>query len=283
MAACATRSKAAERRGPFLSIVAGPETTPPRRPIVPASISLALGGLPREELAHLREHLRESTDTALRRAAPALLDLGEGAGEEAATDPLRQALPDLPALTAATNLLGSPWEAPGISVRLRQTCDAAASRCVPLFAPDADPADALVRRGRALAWALVNAALLRVPASSRSVLLRALHAARARPESTIAMVFDAARGTLDEAELGLLRREARAALEQIASDAPQRPWLEALDTAQGTWALPIELEADQLLVVPRLSALARLQDFASEVEGAGTFEWVFRPGVARRR
>jgi hypothetical protein len=242
---------------------------------------LALGGLPPEEVARLREHLRESTDTALRRAAPELLDLGGGEDEDAAIDPLRQSLPDLPALTAAANILGSPWEAPGISVRLGPTCDPAADRGLPILTHAADNGDALVRRGRALAWGLGNAALLRVPASSRPVLLRALYDARARPESTIAMVFGAARGTLDAVEFELLRRQARALLEQIASGAPQRPFLEALDAAQPSWQLPVELEADQLLVVPRLSALARLQDFAFDVERAGKFEWLVRPAGAR--
>jgi len=36
--------------------------------------------------------------------------------------------------------------------------------------------------------------------------------------------------------------------------------------------LPIALDADEVLVIPRLSALARLQDFRSEVERAGTCE-----------
>jgi len=43
----------------------------------------------------------------------------------------------------------------------------------------------------------------------------------------------------------------------------------------------VELEADQVLVVPRLSALARLQDFVAEVERAGAFEWLAGPGAPR--
>ena len=278
LAACSTRPKEAERRGPFLSIAQREGVSRIRGAMAPESISLALGGLPPVELPRLREHLIESTDTGLRRAAPELFDLADDA---TAPDSLRHALPDLPALTAAANVLGSPWAAPGISVKLGPVCDAAVSRCVPLFVPADEPADAIARRGRGLAWALANAAALRVAANSRSSLLRALREAQPRPSSTLAMVFGATRGTLDETELDSLRQQARRALADLASDAPQRPWLEALGAARAQWELPIALDADEVLVIPRLSALARLQDFASEIERAGSFEWVVRPGPGR--
>lgn len=281
LCACSTRTKAAQTRGPFLSILQREGAAGVRGAVSPASVTLALGGLRPEELPRLRKHLAESTDGALRRAAPELFDLEGPSDGDAGPDPLREALPDLPALTAAANLLGSPWEAPGISVRLGPSCDAAASRCVPLFTPAAEPEGALVRRARALAWAPGYAALLRVSADARPALLRSLREAQSRPSGTLAMVFGAARGTLDEAELDLLRREARRALEQVRPDAPQRPWLDAMGAARADWELPIALEADQLLVIPRLSALARLRDFVSEVERAGAFEWVARPGGGR--
>jgi hypothetical protein len=110
-----------------------------------------------------------------------------------------------------------------------------------------------------------------VPAGSRAAVLRALRGAQARPTGTIALVFDAPRGRLDEAELELLREQARLALEHLGPEAPQQrlsPVLRALGTASGAWALPIPLEDGEVLVVPRLSALARLQDFQSEIEVA---------------
>jgi hypothetical protein len=136
---------------------------------------------------------------------------------------------------------------------------------VPLFAAVADRDDALVRRGRALAWSLGNAALLRVPAASRATLVRSLRGAQTRPSSTIALVFDAPRGTLKEADLDRLRNQARLTLADLASDAPLRPWLDALGAARPAWELPVAFDADQVLVVPRLSALARLQQFHSEL------------------
>jgi hypothetical protein len=272
LAGCPARPKA-ERAGPFLSILVPEGATLAHGVVLPGSITLALGGLPPEELPRLRERLAESTDDAVRRAAPVLFDL-EGAEDDAAPapDPLRQALPDLPALTAATNVLGAPWTTPGLSVALGPACDVAAARCVPLFVPAVDREDPLVRRGRALAWTLGNAALLRVPAGARAAVLRSLRGAQTRPSSTIALVFDAPQGALDKTELELLRDQARLAVAHLAPDAPQRPWLDALGAARAAWELPIALEAGEVLVIPRLSALARLKDFHSEVELAGKFK-----------
>jgi hypothetical protein len=41
--------------------------------------------------------------------------------------------------------------------------------------------------------------------------------------------------------------------------------------------LPIRLDADELLVVPRLGALARVTEFVAEVRSAGDAEWVVIP------
>jgi len=278
LAACSIRERPTESHGPFLSIVqpeatAQPDASGGRGGLAPGAIALALGGLPSEALPHLREYLAESADEAMRRTAPELLDLDD----VAPSDPLRRALPNLPALTAAANVLGSPWNAPGISVHLGPACESTAARCVSLFASSADAGDTLTRRGRALAWSLGNAALIRVPASSRAVLLHALREAQPRPSGTLAMVFDSTRGRLDEAELDLLRRQAHRALADIATDSPRRPWLAAIEATQADWQLPIVLAADQMLVIPRLSALARLQDFTSEIERAGRFDWLARP------
>jgi hypothetical protein len=269
LAGCTPRPKA-QRRGPFLSISDQGAVMPARRAVPPASIALALGGLPPEETTHLREYLAQSTDAAVRRAAPTLFDLGlDDADAASAPDPLRQALPDVPAWTAAANVLGAPWSTPGLSVKLGPTCADAAARCVPLFAAADDHDDALVRRGRALAWSLGNAALLRVPAASRAALLQSLRAAQTRPSSTIALVFGAPRGVLDEAELELLRDHARTALAHLPPSSPQRPWLDAFTAARASWELPITFDADEVLVIPRLSALARLQEFQAEVALAG--------------
>jgi hypothetical protein len=282
LAGCLGRAKA-ERKGPFLSILGQEAGAVPRSAMRPGAIALALGGLPPEELIRLREHIEESTDAAVRRATAILFDDAGPVPDDAAhaPDPLRQALPDLPALTAAANVLGAPWNAPGLSVKLGPVCDADASRCVPLFAAAVDRDDALVRRGRALAWTLGYAARLRVPAASRAATLRSLREAQARPSGTMALVFGAPRGALDEAELELLHEQARRALAHLARDAPERPWLDALGAARASWELPIPLDPDEVLVIPRLSVLARLQDFHSELELASRASTRATPAAPR--
>jgi hypothetical protein len=98
--------------------------------------------------------------------------------------------------------------------------------------------------------------------------LEELRRAQTRPSSTIALVFGASRGAIDEAELELLRDQARRALAHLPPDSPQRPWLDALSGARSTWELPIAFDAEEVLVIPRLSAMARLQDFHSDVKVA---------------
>ena len=275
---CQARPKA-ETRGPFLNILPREGATIARGAIPPGVIALALGGVPPGELPRMRERLEESMEEAVRRAAPTVYELDDLEVDAGAPDPdpLRRALPGLPPLTAAANVLGAPWGAPGVSVELGPACQPAASRCVPLFAAAIDRSDPLVRHGRALAWGLVNAARLRAPPSSRAALLRSLGETQTRPASTIALVFGASRGTLDESELDLLRQQARRVLAHLAPNTPRRAWLDALSVAPSGWALPIVLDADEVLVVPRLGALARLQDFDVEVGHAGSFEWVARP------
>jgi hypothetical protein len=268
--ACAKHAKTTEPAGPFLSMFSTDGGYRARSLVTPAAVTLALGGLPPDELPRLQKHLADSTDGALQRAAPELFDLDAPPDAGPGLDPMRDSLPDLPALTAAANVLGAPWEAPAISVHLGPACDAAATRCVPLLGPVSAGDDALQRRGRALAWALGHAALLRAPPETRSQLLSSLRAAQVRPAGTIAMVFDASRGSLDANELDALRREARRAIEPLRAEALQRPWLEALAAARPEWELPVALDADQVLVVPRLRVLARLADFVSEVAGAST-------------
>jgi|SRR5580658_383162 hypothetical protein len=142
----------------------------------------------------------------------------------------------------------------------------AASRCVPLFVPVAAPhlsraesGDARVRWGRALAWALGNAAGLACPHARAR---RSFASASAAP-------------TVDS-----LHRQARRMLADIAPDSPRRSWLDALEAAQADWQRPITLEADGF-VIPRLGAIARLEDFVSEAECAGTFAWAVRPSTSR--
>ncbi|HTQ07408.1 MAG TPA: hypothetical protein VMI54_26310 [Polyangiaceae bacterium] len=270
---CATHHAPPVPAGPFLAIEQRTAPLPASSAPNAAAVSLAFGALPPETLGRVHRHLAEATTRAVRRALPALfLD------DEPAPSSYADVLPDIPALTAAANLLGSPWNAEGISVALVPRCAPNASTCIPLFAPE-EPADALGRRARALAWAFGHAALLRAPGDARARLLEELRRAALRSSGTIALVFDADHGTLDDAELGGLEADARRALAHWPADAPGQAWLGALAAAPGAWRLPFALGPDELFVVPRLSALARLRDFDAELARAGNSE---RLGSAAR-
>jgi hypothetical protein len=77
--------------------------------------------------------------------------------------------------------------------------------------------------------------------------------------------------------VGALQRESARALRYLGPDARERFWLEALAHPAAEWRLPIRLDADELLVVPRLGALARVTEFVAEVRSAGDAEWVVIP------
>jgi hypothetical protein len=243
-------------------------------------VALALAGLPPGELTRLREGLAASTDEAIRRAAPMLfVDLDDAAASDGAA-PLHPALPDVPALTAAANLLGAPWTTTDLSVDIGPTCLPASTRCISLFAPPTG--DRLEGRARSLAWALADAAILRVTPGARPALVRSLRE-KALASNTIALVFDASEGELDEGKLDPLRDEARRAIKHLDPAAPSRAWLDSLGKATARWSLPVALGKDEILVVPRLSAMARLPAFEADLSAAGEFVWVVRPKAASDR
>jgi hypothetical protein len=280
LAGCAKRAPPHQaREGPVLSITVAPSpSSQAARPIAQSAVTLALAGLPSGELVRLRERMAAATDDAIRRAAPTLfVDLEDDASGDGA-EPLHPALPDVPALTAAANLSGAPWAASGISVDLGPTC-VPGTRCVALF--PATTSDRLEGRARALAWALTDAAILRVSPQARAAFSRSLREKGLGP-TTIALVFDTSEGDLDEQQLGPLREEARRALKHLDAAAPSRAWVESMGKAEAHWKLPVTLGRDEILVVPRLSALARLPAFEADLSSAGEFAWVIRPRAADR-
>jgi hypothetical protein len=255
----------------MLSIFDAPPATA-AAPLDPAAVSLALGGLAAGEAERLRARLQATTDAAVARASP--LNLGLDDGPEAAAGMTEVFQKELPALTAAANLVGSPWSAPGLSVSFGPTCQTGATQCVPLFGPPtSEPRE---RRARALAWALSHCAVLRARAAPDG-LASALHERQGQPKGTVALVFSSRAGALDEGQMQQLRAQATRALAHLPAKAPERFWLEAIGRAGASWSLPVALEPNELLVVPRLSVLARLKDFTAELSNAGTFDWVVRP------
>ena len=249
-----------------LSVFSAPEAPAPGA-LRSDSVSLALGGLPSGATQRISDALAAATRSAIRRANPLYVELGESAPGTALSA-------NLPALTAAANLLGSPWQAPGLSVELGPSCQPGAQRCIPLFRERQD--DGLERRARGMAWAFSNAALLRAP--GRVVQVRdELQQRATQPDSTLALVFTRSSGSLDATEMGALQHEATRALRYLPEGAHERFWMEALAQPPAQWTLPLHLDADELLVVPRLGALARVPEFVGEIRSATDAEWVVIP------
>jgi len=198
--------------------------------MAPGALTLALAGLP-GELIRLRERMAASTDDAIRRAAPALfVDLEDDAARDGAA-PLHPALPDVPALTAAANLAGAPWAASGISVDWDPPACLPAPRAFPLFAQPTS--DRLEGRARSLAWALTDAAIVRVSPSKHAAFSTSLRE-KALASTTIALVFDTSEGDLDEQQLSPLRDEARRALMHLDTAAPSRAWVDSMGRRRPT-------------------------------------------------
>src|SRR5262249_17809175 len=125
------------------------------------------------------------------------------------------------------------------------------------------------RRARFAAWSLTRAILLRTSPEHLAELQRVLRALADREDATVALVFfgDDGSNRSGEAELGtaagrLARLLGRAGLADFPLVAA---WAEP---AAETPSLPIELGENDVLVVPRMGALARLQDFRAELSAA---------------
>jgi hypothetical protein len=264
---------AAKREPLVLSIFDAPESSSVQGTRAPAAVATALGGLNAEVLQQLGDQLKAANDAAITRANPLTFQLDDDAtGKEGQAAALQR---EMPAVTAAANLASSQWSAPGIRVELGRRCQPSAATCLPLLTDATFAEDTHTRRARGLAWALSHAAIVRAHGSALE-LGRVLRE-RLKASGTMALVFTATAGTLEAVPLGVLRAQAARAVSHLPQKAAGRGWLEAMAHAEPGWTLPVALEPDEIMVVPRLSALARMKDFEAELAKAGSFDWVVRP------
>jgi hypothetical protein len=252
--------------------------------------ALALGTLTPSELAGLRRVLADLETKLETRANPLVEDLDDGDPATALSLLLRKLLPAITACDAvASRRRASPDGALVAAVAMR--CDPIADAgvaCAPLWTASA--ADRATERARFLEWPLAAAAVLGLPTGDGA--LRVIGDLRARSRdrhSRIALVLgerDLAGGidpavaevrALAARDLTLARRDASVdtrVLELIARDPPQGP-------RRIPW---LRLDAEEVLVVPKLGALADLDAFAREVEDElreVPAEWVHRPAPIR--
>jgi hypothetical protein len=271
--------------------------------------ALALSSLSRRELEGLRRALEELADRLETRSDPMVEDLDE-------SDPMapfaRLLRTFLPTLTACSAIGARRQVAPDgtMVAAVAMECDAGAVAseardgaedapatmvaCIPLWQPA--PAERYVRRARFLEWPLAAAVVLgftdaRHARDARDQVRESAHDAGSR----VAVV-------LDGEDLGGARNEAvdavRVPAERVVAlirrgrpdhRVPERAHvLELLANAPPSGAAPVpwlRLDPEEVLVVPKLSALADLETFASDVERAlpanTRVEWVRRPEPIR--
>jgi hypothetical protein len=253
--------------------------------------ALVLGGLSPLEVEGLRRALDDLADRLEAQSDPMVEDLEDD-------DPLaplaRMIRRFLPALTAA-EALGSRRRAAAdgtLVTAVGMDCrEAPGVRCVPLWKPPVEGTS--LHRARFLEWPLAAAVVLGFGDAGTAQTARDALRDRARDDgSRLALALD--RDDLSERRdealdrvraaaarvLGLVHRSssrvspASTRVLELIAGAPPRgssvPWL--------------RLDAEEVLVVPRLSALADLDAFEKEIEaglGARPFEWVRRPEPIR--
>jgi hypothetical protein len=70
-------------------------------------------------------------------------------------------------------------------------------------------------------------------------------------------------------ELTALRHQAERALPRLEPDTSARRWLEALAQVPRGFSVPLQFSSGEAIVVPRLSALAKLDQFDAEIRKCG--------------
>lgn len=230
---------------------------------------LSLRSLSSSALAQVARALDDFAVRAERRAQPLIAAGGDDKSETLA-ELERRIQTHLPTLNAAAHLAHGRYAADdGLLVTVGRTCDDAprGARCFPLWQRGDDT---LARRARFMAWPFSCAIKLRVQGGRAGELATALRQAADRSDGLIAFVLggsepDGAAAVREQARrvLTLAERHGtktdRADLLAGLAAAPSPSTLAALDR---TFARA----ADEIVVVPRMSALSRLHGFEDEVQ-----------------
>jgi hypothetical protein len=259
---------------------AGPESEPePAAGEEDRALALALASASGRQRAHLLELIDYAAARLEAKLAPWGVDLAEDEGDAVVQLGHELAI-YVPSLTAARELDRGAWKGPGLVVRVAADCGRANvgpdETCAPLWtgASEREVDAPLVRRGRLLAWAAAGAGIVDLDrAEAFEAGARALRERTNLSGSTLALVLEAA-------DLGLRPVPEREALEAAAGRLgramaanrvhERSSHLDALGRAApaGRAASWLSLGPTSLVVVPRLSAIARRDDFVREIETA---------------
>ena len=281
-AACATPAPAAHvgaRPGPVLLLTHG--TCAPSLPTATATATagsrgatFALAALPPTALGELRDALDDLALYVETKRNPLVADLLDDDVEQV----LANALADhAPRLSAARALAAGRWASGDrdLVVTLGARCEEAPdARCLALWPDDAERANenAEAARARFIAWPLAHAAVLRATDGDAVALARTLRAGGpgATGDDPIALILTRSVDVAARASLAEVGRAAAGARDGIAHDATTAAalgdLLDDLAHADPDSLGTLPIESDQVLVVPRLHAIADPASFARALD-----------------
>lgn len=240
------------------------------------AMSLAVASLSRSERAEVLAAMTYAAARLESRLTPLGEDLGDG-------DPIEELEKTIalyaPVLNGARAFEAGRWQSAELDVRVAGTCPpvrAPGELCVSLRGErgDEEPV-AVAGRARFLAWSVAHAHILELPSEREArECAEALRERRRRDTSVMSLVL-----TKEDVELRPvperddLQRAARRLGAAIAASERRNPErLESLGRAAPAGHVTpwLNLSASIVLVVPRLSALARLAELPREVEELGS-------------
>ena len=230
------------------------------------AVQLTIASLTEDRRARVARTIDAATAAAARRDNPFVEDLSD------ARERLEELLgATLPMLNVATHLAHARYETDdGLRVTVGPSCRQAppGARCVRLWDPPRDPIE---RRVRLLAWPYAFAIVLSGATGDVPALSRALREEQERPESPIGLVIDL-RDLPGGGETADLEAAARRSVAKARGPGEVPRIVRALaDQASGDGgrALAARLfgaRPGEVVVVPRLGALARLDLFTAAVD-----------------
>jgi hypothetical protein len=262
------------------------EVTTGRKAPLPAPASsgvalLVLNSMSDERRELLTRALHDLAVSLDRRKNPLFVPLDDREERKAVENLIAQTAP---AFTAAKALLCGQWQSPEGDVWIRPVPRCAAQRtCIALQGRPSDSAEE--KRARFLAWPLGHAIILRTAESSTPN--EVADALRAPGSLHIGLVLTSAelRASRPSPALLPLQREARRVVGALAGKrTPFRETLASLANVRpgkNTMTL-LKLPPQTILIVPRLGALATIEQFVEDVRTrlGGTsakVEWLVSP------
>jgi hypothetical protein len=285
VAVMAIVSCAASERGPFLAIgtpVASSAVVRDSERV--ATVGIALQSLSEGDLARLDGILARARERAYAHANPLYVELEDDRPDDLAREARSLLESNAPILTAAQAIGRTRFElSDGFSVALVSDCRASApTDCVPLWGA---PSERLLeRRMRFAAWPLAFAGVLAtrgVANDPASALRPLIH----RRDGTVALVLTLAPARDGSGARAAIRQRMRRILPRLEHDHVDTRWARAVATTEPSTNLDhVGIQADEILVVPRLGALARLRAFEREISTelgrlrlADRVRWIRRP------